>query len=1211
MNSAMSWSVKGIDPQTREAAKTAARRSGQTLGQWLNQTIIGSADDEPAYEPSHLRAPAHSPRQRGYPDVDARVDYLEHQLAEITHQQSDTAINRHYRHGMHGYSDDHSMQFLLERISRSETETLQSFKSLHSRLDQITEALSDPTPRNGSEKSSSHESFEQALSGVVDHIETTDTATRDALRDLADRLEDVSVRSTEATSGRDHAGRKILEEVEQQLTALTQRVDLLGEKVAQPAAGGRDNRVDNIVQRVENTEKQAQSSMVELRRALEKRLHSLGERVDSVATASQQAASKAAQTAIVSARNDFGNIEQQLAQLQDRIETSSGDSAQTDGALSDLREEISTLTGDVDLIKHHAASERDLQTLREMLENLSHTMEEKSANGASEAALAEIEHRLADLALRFNKTLENPPSDPMLEKLERRIHDIDARLASQQDDNANGELLAHVDQKLSSLANRLGATEQGFSGIQDMEKSIAQLFESVEQTRNQAGEEAKRAVGKVAKQLQAAQAGTAAPDGAVEAVQQGLTALKASAESADQRTQETLEAVHDTLEKIVARLVTLENAKPASATPAQSPMPLTSGDMSGLPPRPGETLPQDPAMPGIGTDTGGEQASWRTAIDAKSAKEMEDILAGAPATELNALELDAPQSAAAEADAPEHENISRRSDFIAAARRAAQVAAEEEGVSTGKMSRFQVLRRKKKTAEDVTEGASEGEPRKKRRPLILAAIVLLLIGAVSAYNMLGKTRPTETSALAPAPQIQTQTQTQILPQTTVEPEMLDIPVTPTMETPLEATGPAPQPAPTADLELSLPPGPGTSEEPVVAVSPAEPLPPLDASVPLIEQRDPLTTGSVPPAPIASSQDMIALDPMLSPGGTSGFSLAPAPPTRQPAATVENGPAIPNQIVERTPLPNAGAEASGLRAPDAGGASEAGLPPAEVGPISLRRAAASGDPIAQFVVGSKYTDGDGIQQDFRLAAMWYQRAAARGLAPAQYRLATFYEKGRGVPQDLSAARIWYERAAEKGNRTAMHNLAVIYADGSRGEPNFAKAALWFRNAAELGLRDSQYNLGILHERGLGVEQNVAQAYQWFALAARQGDTDAEARLGIIEARLTAQQLLDVKLAIEGWRPQASVADANTVTPTVAGWTNGTQNNASSAPQTSTRERVSEVQSLLNRIGYDTGVPDGIIGVRTREAIVRFEAENGLNPTGRVSPQLVERLRAKAG
>lgn len=40
MTSGAPWSVKGIDPKAREVAKDLARRSGMTLGEWLNRVIL-------------------------------------------------------------------------------------------------------------------------------------------------------------------------------------------------------------------------------------------------------------------------------------------------------------------------------------------------------------------------------------------------------------------------------------------------------------------------------------------------------------------------------------------------------------------------------------------------------------------------------------------------------------------------------------------------------------------------------------------------------------------------------------------------------------------------------------------------------------------------------------------------------------------------------------------------------------------------------------------------------------------------------------------------------------------------------------------------------------------------------------------------------------------------------------------------------------------
>tara|TARA_Y100001934_G_scaffold192300_1_gene226737 strand:+ start:54642 stop:55334 length:693 start_codon:yes stop_codon:yes gene_type:complete len=40
------WSVKGVDPEAREAAKIAARRAGLTVGSWLTQTIRAAATEQ-------------------------------------------------------------------------------------------------------------------------------------------------------------------------------------------------------------------------------------------------------------------------------------------------------------------------------------------------------------------------------------------------------------------------------------------------------------------------------------------------------------------------------------------------------------------------------------------------------------------------------------------------------------------------------------------------------------------------------------------------------------------------------------------------------------------------------------------------------------------------------------------------------------------------------------------------------------------------------------------------------------------------------------------------------------------------------------------------------------------------------------------------------------------------------------------------------------
>lgn len=206
-----------------------------------------------------------------------------------------------------------------------------------------------------------------------------------------------------------------------------------------------------------------------------------------------------------------------------------------------------------------------------------------------------------------------------------------------------------------------------------------------------------------------------------------------------------------------------------------------------------------------------------------------------------------------------------------------------------------------------------------------------------------------------------------------------------------------------------------------------------------------------------------------------------------------------------------------------------LPPASVGPLSLRLAAAKGDPSAEFEVGARLAEGKGTSQNFAEAVKWYQRSAQQGFAQAQYRLGTLFERGLGQKADLQRARIWYKRAAEQGNVKAMHNLAVLSAGRQASAPDYATAAHWFGEAASRGLTDSQFNLAVLYESGLGVPKDMKQAYKWFALSARSGDKESVKRRDLARSQLPAQDLEAAEASVREWAltPQDAMAnDART-------------------------------------------------------------------------------------
>ena len=58
---------------------------------------------------------------------------------------------------------------------------------------------------------------------------------------------------------------------------------------------------------------------------------------------------------------------------------------------------------------------------------------------------------------------------------------------------------------------------------------------------------------------------------------------------------------------------------------------------------------------------------------------------------------------------------------------------------------------------------------------------------------------------------------------------------------------------------------------------------------------------------------------------------------------------------------------------------------------------------------------------------------------------------------------------------------------------------------------------------------------------------------------------------------------------------------------TTPNVYEVQKLLDEQGYDPGAVDGSFGDRTARAIRSYQQNNGMTVTGKVSQDLLERLR----
>ncbi|QKV19334.1 peptidoglycan-binding protein [Oricola thermophila] len=389
------------------------------------------------------------------------------------------------------------------------------------------------------------------------------------------------------------------------------------------------------------------------------------------------------------------------------------------------------------------------------------------------------------------------------------------------------------------------------------------------------------------------------------------------------------------------------------------------------------------------------------------------------------------------------------------------------------------------------------------------------------------------------------------------------------------------------------------------------------------------SAAVEAIPADMADDVRVVENEVQPIGEDAAETAAAEPETQDAAGIPDEAAMDvGRAVDMTPADGAEVAMAEPTAEEADTAAvEAGIDdtintsaypvltlediPASVGPMALREAAVAGDAKALFVIGDRLMgNGSGSpDSDMTEAVRWYEMAAEQGFAPAQYRLGNAYEKGRGVERDLEAARVWYEQAAEQGNVNAMHNLAVLFATEIDGERDMKAAARWFIEAAERGVKDSQVNLGILSARGEGVPQDLVESYKWLALAARTGDKDAEAKRDEIARFLDPEQLEMAKGAVELWKPRQPDPQANEVDVPEA-WTVSGETTASTTPAplpaVDMTKAIRNIQAILNNAGFDAGTPDGIMGARTRQAIIEFQKANNLMPTGEIDRAFVDKL-----
>jgi GAF domain/Sel1 repeat/PilZ domain len=116
---------------------------------------------------------------------------------------------------------------------------------------------------------------------------------------------------------------------------------------------------------------------------------------------------------------------------------------------------------------------------------------------------------------------------------------------------------------------------------------------------------------------------------------------------------------------------------------------------------------------------------------------------------------------------------------------------------------------------------------------------------------------------------------------------------------------------------------------------------------------------------------------------------------------------------------------------------------------LRKLAGRGDADAQWQIGVRYHNGEGVPRDDVQAMQWFLRAAEQGHATAQATLGAYYWAGRGVPQDLSKAYFWSALALAQGDENSKSRLEGLASQMTQAQVYAARqqAEVWLHSHSQ--------------------------------------------------------------------------------------------------------------------------------------------------------------------
>jgi hypothetical protein len=209
------WSVKGVAPEAREAAKIAARRQGVNVGRWLTQTILAAASEE-------LRSKRGEDSQQKQPGTGASFSFAGEpsKVPEAANQAPEAQPPAPQQQ----QQQQPPQQQQVQQMQQQQQQQMQQPQQQQQQPPQYPPNYAAP-PVSSGPPALTPEAVLASIQKLASRIEESEQRTADVLKPIADKVGDLSVQieDIKTKSGGNSAP------VERAMMRLSERLDRMEE----------------------------------------------------------------------------------------------------------------------------------------------------------------------------------------------------------------------------------------------------------------------------------------------------------------------------------------------------------------------------------------------------------------------------------------------------------------------------------------------------------------------------------------------------------------------------------------------------------------------------------------------------------------------------------------------------------------------------------------------------------------------------------------------------------------------------------------------------------------------------------------------------------------------------------------------------------------------------------------------------------------------